>query len=255
VTGWSVTCRSVTCRFVTGWIPFPWGPVRPSGPDGREGTVTAMDWNTLAQALAYLGSAIGVAMVVPQILRIVANPRMGGVSPWTWAITATACTLWLTYGARTASMPQIPGNVLLVAGAVAIVVLVPARWSRPRRAVALLVVTLGLVLGSTALAPAQVGFLAFGIGLTGAWPQVFETVWARRGMGPSAISLTSNAMKLAAQVCWLTFALMTTDAPVLAGASMALFTNSLITSVELGRRRTAIPGAAGLTRQLVGSEA
>ena len=34
-----------------------------------------------------LGSAIGVAMVIPQILRIVRHPHMGGVSPWTWAIT------------------------------------------------------------------------------------------------------------------------------------------------------------------------
>lgn len=213
-----------------------------------------MDLNALALTLAYAGSAIGVSVVVPQIQRILANPRLGGVSPWTWAITAASCTLWLTYGLRTGSMPQIPGNVLLVSGAVAIVVLVPAAWSRSRRAVALAATTAGLVLGSTFLAPAQVGFLAFGIGMTGMWPQVYETVWARRGMGPSAISLTSNGLKVAAQVCWLTFAILTMDLPVLAGASMALMSNGLVSGVEIARRKGASTTPFAMP-ELVGSQA
>lgn len=198
-----------------------------------------MDTHTFALSLAYLGSAIGVVMVMPQILRIVRHPHMGGVSPWTWSLVAVSCSLWLTYGVRSSSLPQIPGNVLLIAGAVSIVLLVPAKWSRRRRAGGLAASALLLLLASTRLAPEQVGFLAFGIGMVGMWPQVYETTWARRGMGPSAISLTSNALKFAAQVCWLTFAILTTDLPVVAGAVMALSTNSVITSVELGRRRRA----------------
>lgn len=195
--------------------------------------------NALAQALAYLGAAIGVAMVVPQIQRIVANPRLAGVSPWSWAITASACTMWLTYGVRSGSMPQIPGNIFLVAGAITIVLLVPAAWSRRRRAAALGAVIPLLVLGSMLLTPEQVGFLAFGIGMTGIWPQVHETVWVRRGMGPSAISLTSTGMKIAGQVSWFSFAVMTADLPVLAGSSVALVGNVVITSVEVSRRRRA----------------
>lgn len=203
-----------------------------------------MDTYSFAHALAYLGSAIGVVMVMPQILRIVRHPHMGGVSPWTWSLVAVSCSLWLTYGVRSGSMPQVPGNVLLIAGAVSIVLLVPAAWSRRRRAGGLAASALILLLASTQLAPEQVGFLAFGIGLFGMWPQVYETAWARRGMGPSAISLTSNALKVAAQVCWLTFAILTTDLPVLAAAVMALSTNSVITSIELGRRRAAPMGVA-----------
>ncbi len=36
-----------------------------------------MSITTLALGLAYLGSAIGVAMVIPQILRIVRHPHDG----------------------------------------------------------------------------------------------------------------------------------------------------------------------------------
>jgi uncharacterized protein with PQ loop repeat len=203
-----------------------------------------MDAHTLAHSLAYLGAAIGVVMVMPQILRIVGHPDMGGVSPWTWSLVAVSSALWLTYGVRSDSLPQIPGNMLLIAGAVTIVLLVPAVWSRRRRAGSLTVTALLLLLASTRLAPDQVGFLAFSISMVGVWPQVYETVWARRGLGPSAISLTSNGLRVAAQVCWLTFAVMTMDLPVLAGAVMALSANTVITSVELGRRRAAVAAVA-----------
>lgn len=215
-----------------------------------------MNTHTLALLLAYVGSAIGVAMVVPQILRIVRHPNMTGVSPWSWAVMAVSCSLWLTYGVRSGSLPQIPGNVALIAGAVAIVLLVPAAWSRRRRAVMLAASVLFLVAQSTRLEPETVGFLAFGIGLVGMWPQVYGTVWARRGMGPSAISLTSNSLKVGSQLCWLSFALLTTDTPVIVSALLALSANGIVTTVELGRRRADPASAnAGVRRELVGADA
>ncbi len=210
----------------------------------------------LGTLLAYLGSAIGVAMVIPQILRIVRHPHMGGVSPWTWAITVVSCTTWIAYGVRTGSMPQIPGNILLVSGAVAIVLLVPAAWSRSVRAVGLALTTVAMVLVSTLLEPEVAGFFALAIGLTGMWPQVFETVWLRRGMGPSAISLTSQLLKVVSQLCWLAFAVLTLDVPVLVAAIMTLGTNFVITGVEIARRRgaDALPEPVRV-RELVGAEA
>lgn len=196
-----------------------------------------MELHTFAQLLAFAGSAVGVVMVAPQIVRTVKHPHLGGVSPWSWAITVVACTLWLTYGLRSGSIPQVPGNVFLVSGAVAIVLLVPAEWSRARRAWALLGVTSTLVLFSTYLSPEQVGFFAFGIGLFAAWPQVFETVWLRRGMGPSALSMTSQVLKVVGQVLWLSYAVLAVDAPVIVAAVVALSTNALIALVEASRRR------------------
>ena len=196
-----------------------------------------MDVLVLAQVLAYIASAIGVVMVAPQIARIVKNPTHGGVSPWTWAITSVSCSLGLTYGLRTGSMPQVPGNVLLVSGAVAIVLLVPAAWSRRRRALGLVAAAAALILVSTRLSPEEVGFFALAIGLTGMWPQVYETVWLRRGQGPSAISMTSQVLKLASQSLWMTFALITIDVPVIVAATMTLSTNLVVTVVEYARRR------------------
>jgi len=189
--------------------------------------------------LAYAGSAIGVAMVVPQILRIVRNPGLGGVSPWTWAITAVSCSIWMFYGFRVGSFPQIPGNVFLISGAVAIVLLVPAAWSRRARAAGLVAVTAALLAVGSVLEPETVGFLAFGIGLLGMWPQVFETVWLRRGMGPSALSLTTQGLKVGSQLLWLSFAILSGDMPVLVSAIVALSTNAVVTTVEYARRRSA----------------
>lgn len=196
-----------------------------------------MDVLVLAQVLAYIASAIGVLMVAPQIVRIVKNPTLGGVSPWTWAITSVSCSLWITYGLRSGSMPQVPGNIFLVSGAIAIVLLVPAAWSRRSRALLLVGVAAVLIAVSTRLSPEAVGFLALAIGLTGMWPQVFETVWLRRGMGPSAISMTSQVLKLVSQCLWMTFALITIDVPVIVAATMTLSTNLVVTVVESARRR------------------
>jgi uncharacterized protein with PQ loop repeat len=207
------------------------------------------------EVLAYVASAIGVAMVVPQIHRIVRNPAMGGVSPWTWAVTVVSCTVWISYGVRTASMPQVPGNILLVAGAASVVLLVPVAWRPRTRALVLAVLTTGVVLVSLRLPAEAVGFLALGIGLFGMWPQVFETVWLRRGMGPSAVSLTSTSLKLASQSLWLTFAFLTADRPVLVAATMLLATNTIVAVVERSRRRAVASGQATAPKPtLVGAE-
>jgi len=208
-----------------------------------------VDLHTFALLLAYAGSAVGVVMVAPQIVRTVKHPHLGGVSPWSWAITVVACTLWLTYGLRSGSMPQVPGNVFLVSGAVAIVLLVPAEWSRARRAWSLLGITATLVLFSTYLSPEQVGFFAFGIGLFAVWPQLFETVWLRRGMGPSALSMSSQVLKVVGQFLWLSYALLAVDSPVIVAAVVALSTNAVIAGVEASRRR-----AVGTTEPLLADE-
>jgi uncharacterized protein with PQ loop repeat len=199
-----------------------------------------VDLSAFAQLLAYIASGVGVVMVAPQIVRTIKHPHLGGVSPWAWSLTVVACTLWMTYGVRSHSMPQIPGNVLLVSGAFAIVLLVPAGWSRGRRAAYLLSAVATMVLFSTYLTPREVGFLAFGIGLFGAWPQVFETVWLRRGMGPSALSMTSQVLKVVGQLLWLSYAVIVVDVPVEIAASVTLCTNLVIAVVEASRRAAVV---------------
>ena len=113
-----------------------------------------MSVTTFAVCLAYVGATLGVAMVVPQLLRTVRHPDLGGVSPSSWGLTALACLTWLTYGVRTATIPQIPGNVLLVSGAVSIALLVPSPVSRSTRAL-VLATAAAVMLGLAFAVPAE----------------------------------------------------------------------------------------------------
>jgi uncharacterized protein with PQ loop repeat len=191
----------------------------------------------LIQSLAYLGASLGVAMVVPQIVRTVRHPALSGVSPVAWSMTVLACSSWLTYGLRTRSVPQIPGNVLLVSGAVAIVLLVPSAWSRGRRA-ALLGGAWGAVMVLAWTMPVGwVGYFALGMGLMSAWPQVYDSVAGlRAGAGESGVSIGTWSLKVVSQTCWLVYAVATAQTPVAISATVALSTSLTLVAVESYRR-------------------
>jgi uncharacterized protein with PQ loop repeat len=190
--------------------------------------------HTLALTIAYAASVVGVITVVPQILRTVRHPNMRGVAPLSWAISAVACTGWITYGVRAGVAPQIPGNVLLVAGAVAIVLLVPSPLSRSLRALLLLTAAMAVVGVSTLLPAEGVGYLAFGIGLFSAWPQVFATLRGTRE--DAGVSLTTFSLRTAAAVGWLSYAVIARDVPVVLSAMIMLSTTLLVLVVEASRR-------------------
>lgn len=193
-----------------------------------------MTSHSLAVTIAYVASVVGVITVVPQILRTVRHPHMGGVAPLSWAISVVACTAWVTYGVRAGVAPQIPGNVLLISGSAAIVLLVPSTLSRSRRALLLLTAVLAVVSVSTRLAPETVGYLAFGIGLFSAWPQVFATLRGRREA--AGVSLTTFSLRTAAALGWLSYAVLARDVPVLLSATVMLSTTLLVLVVEASRR-------------------
>src|SRR4051794_18529250 len=96
-----------------------------------------MQLHTIAEASGYLGSILGIAMVVPQIVRTYRNRTVPGVSALSWALTAVACLTWMFYGVRTGEMPQTPGNVLMGAGAVVVVLAAPSSTPVALRALGL----------------------------------------------------------------------------------------------------------------------
>jgi uncharacterized protein with PQ loop repeat len=193
----------------------------------------------LVQSLAYLGAVLGVAMVVPQVVRTVRHPALSGVSPVAWSLTVLACSTWLTYGVRTATVPQIPGNVLLVSGAVAIVLLVPSVWSRRRRALLLGAVWSLVMLLAWTMPPGWVGYFALVVGLFSAWPQVYDSVAGlRAGTGESGVSITTWSIKVVSQTSWLVYAVATAQVAVTISATVALSTALLLVAVESYRRST-----------------
>jgi uncharacterized protein with PQ loop repeat len=134
-----------------------------------------MSLHAVAVGTGYVGSALGVAMVVPQIVRTLRDRTMPGVSALSWALTALACSSWLLYGVRTGEMPQVPGNVLLISGAVAVALLVPSAVRVEARVAAL--VAAALVIGAVAAAAplAVLDAVAIGMALISSVPQTVAT--------------------------------------------------------------------------------
>ena len=198
-----------------------------------------MTVHSLGLLLAYVGALLGVAMVVPQIARTLRHPALTGVSPIAWALTVLCSTAWLTFGVRTGTWPQVPGNLLLIAGAVAIVLLVPSPWSRPRRAAMLLAATTVVLAASLTMDAVAVGYLGFAIGLCAVWPQLVDSYGNWRTGRESGLSLVSWNVKLLASCCWLAYALILGDRPVLIASTFALATILAVFAMETSARQSA----------------
>jgi uncharacterized protein with PQ loop repeat len=195
-----------------------------------------------AAATGYLGATLGVAMVVPQILRTFRDRALPGVSAMSWALTALGCMTWLLYGVRAAEIPQIPGNILIVSGAVVLVLAVPSATSVPVRAVQLGVPAL-LVIGlATVLPPTAIGFLAFGIGLLSALPQTVRSLTRQRA-STSAVSVLAWLLRAASQLSWLIYAILVHDLPVMISTTVVLSSALVVVATEL-RPRPGVPAAA-----------
>ena len=196
-----------------------------------------MDLPSLALPLAYIGALLSVGMVLPQLTRTIRNPALTGVSATSWALTSLACLTWLIYGVRANVLPQVHGNILMVVGAVAVVLLVPSAWSRSRRVVSLVASATIIVLVSMLVPPSVVGYLAFGISMIAVWPQVVDSYGTWRTGVESGLSLTTWSVKIAATVCWLSYATITTDVPVLIASSLGLVANIAILGFESSARQ------------------
>lgn len=186
----------------------------------------------VSEGFGFLGAAVGVVMVVPQMIRVLRHPRLAGVSGASWSLTAMACLTWLGYGIRTRQLPQIPGNVLLVSGAAAIVLLVPGSLSRSRRAVGLLAAATIICALVAGLPPRQVGFVAFAITLIASWPQLYDSFRSWQSRRRSAVSVPAWTLRALSQVCWLTYAIGTRDSPVIVSAGVTLTSASVLVALE-----------------------
>jgi uncharacterized protein with PQ loop repeat len=189
-----------------------------------------------------VGAALGVAMVVPQIVRIVRHPSLPGVSPMSWALTTLACLSWMTFGIRTGATPQVPGNVLLVSGAIAVVLLANAPMARHRRGLLLAAGAAALV-GVAWVIPAHtVGYFAFGVGLFSVWPQLYDSIGNWRARVSSGVSVSAWGLRIASQMCWLAYAIGTDDVPVGIAATVTLSTAIATVALEVAARAPAFTG-------------
>lgn len=188
--------------------------------------------HAIAIAAGYIGAALSVGMVVPQLMRTLRHGSLGGVSAISWLITAAACFTWLLYGVKGHVWPQIPGNALIVPGAAAIVLTTPARLTRTQRA-ALLGATAGVLIASTLFVPPDaLGYLAFGISLVSALPQTLASVRRRRA-GRSAVSIPAWSMRGGAQVFWLFYGFTMHNGPVVVAGLVTVVSAVVVIGAEV----------------------
>ncbi len=194
------------------------------------------------QYLGYLGAAIGVCMVIPQITRTYRNRALGGVSVLSWSLNGLSSFTWLLYGIRASEMPQIPGNVLIVSGSVVIALAVPSPAHRARRALTIGLAAMVLVAMATVVPPTAVGFLAFGLGIVSMLPQTVRSLRRRAGE-VSAVSVPTWILFALSQACWLGYGVAARDIVVTISASWIMASSTAISLSEVRQRRR--PGLAG----------
>src|SRR4051794_7778572 len=198
-----------------------------------------MQLHPIAEASGYLGSILGVAMVVPQIVRTYRNRTLPGVSAMSWALSAVACLAWMLYGVRTAEIPQIPGNVLLVSGAVVVVLAVPSSASVALRALGLGASSGALVVAAFVAPPIATGIVGFALAVVSGVPQIVVSLTRRART--SGVSLLTWWLRLASQACWLFYALVLGDVVVAVSASFLLASAALVLGAEIARKPAAAP--------------
>lgn len=196
------------------------------------------DLHSLAVASGYLGAALGMGMVIPQIARTLRNRSMPGVSALSWSLTAISCSTWLLYGVRAQELPQIPGNVVIVSGAILIALLVPSATAPRIRATRLVALLAAVGTVAAVAPPTMLGLLAFAIGLVSSWPQLITSL-TRPAHVPSAVSISAWLMRCASQAAWLFYALVLHDLAVTIAATVTLTSALVILAVELKRRPAA----------------
>jgi len=214
-------------------------------------TASGVDLHALALPVGYLGAALGVGMVIPQIARTLRDRARLGVSATSWGLSALSCLAWLLYGIRSGEVPQIPGNVLIVTGSALIVLLVPSPHSVAARAGRLGLPAGVLIALAAFVPPAAIGLIAFAIGIVAALPQVVKSLTGQRSE-ISAVSIPAWVLRAASQVAWLAYALILHDIVVTISASFILVTSSTLVIAESRRRPAPAAESAELGTDALG---
>jgi len=205
-----------------------------------------MSTSVSIQTLGYLGATLGVLMVAPQIARTLRDRARPGVSAMSWSLTGLSCLTWLLYGIRADEPPQIPGNIFMVTGAIFVVLAIPSPLTVRSRALRFGLPAAALIGLAFVLPPAALGFVAFGIGLVSALPQLARSLAGRAG-AESGVSVLSWLLRAASQVAWLSYALALHDVVVTISASFILASALVLVLIESSRRSA--PSTAGTLAQ------
>jgi uncharacterized protein with PQ loop repeat len=175
-----------------------------------------------ASAFALMGMLLTMALSVPQIALLRRAQAIGSLSGATWELAAASYATWVVYGLVLPIYPQVPGNLLACVGSIAVVAGIARRrrsWVRP-------LLTWLLVLGVALLVSSRwgavgLGWVAFVTTITRTVPQIWVLAWRDYAGG---VSRGAWSLAAAGSGCWLVYAVLTDDKPVLASTAVGLLT-------------------------------
>jgi uncharacterized protein with PQ loop repeat len=199
-------------------------------PDGVDNA-----WWQPIELLGLVAGTLGLAIALPQALKIHRLGQTDGVSVLTWFLMFASCSAWFGYGLRTASLSQASTNFIALAldAWLLLLLLRPHRW---RHAV-LIAVFVAMVTASLFLPILAMSALLVSFSLV-RWPQAITSLrrWRARQPVP-AVSYLTWSMALASTSLWGIYAIATDRSVVLAASIISATAAVLILAATAAANR------------------
>lgn len=181
-----------------------------------------MSRSDIGTLFALAGMAFTVALSIPQLVLLRRATQIGSLSGTTWELAAASYATWVVYGLVLPIYPQVPGNFVACCGSVAVVAGIALRrgsWVRP--VATWTAVLLAAFLAYSWWGAVGLGWLAFLTTVTRSAPQVWVLL---RQDYTGGVSRGAWSLAAAGSGCWLVYAVLADDRPVLASTTIGVTT-------------------------------
>ncbi|WP_459642810.1 PQ-loop domain-containing transporter [Kineococcus sp. NUM-3379] len=206
--------------------------------------VAALTPETLVHTVGLTAATLGVLTSVPQVARLLRDPRAEGLSPASSLLGVLAAGSWLTYGVLLLDPAQLVGNVPGLLGAVLTAALVYRRTGLRQAHGQVLTAAWALALaGVWFLAGVQgVGIAATVVSLVKMAPQIGVVL---RGGSLAALSPGTYLLATVAAVLWTVYGLALGQGSVIACSAISAVLSAFVLSRRCPPRRVVLALHAG----------
>lgn len=184
---------------------------------------------TLSTIAGTIATALGVAFIWPQVIRVYAKRSVEGVSATSQLVGLSGTLMWLAYGIGTSSLPIVLSNLNIEIACIALVVMLVRKG-------ALNVWKPIVVFGSTAVfclifvsnSPTVIGAAGVVVGTPAIIPQVWRAIRSTHLYG---VSVSSYTLLAAMGTSWFTYGLSIGD-PVVSYPNLVLIPSATYVAVR-----------------------
>lgn len=190
----------------------------------------------LHEIIGLTAGLLGLAVSVPQLLKVRASGRSDGVSVVTWVVSLISYSAWFGYGLRTDSISQLFTNFVA-----AVLTLTLVRELLRERTLQWVTASIGMVLvpAGLQLVPMRLLELLLTSFLLSRIPQLLASWGNWRHARISQVSIGTWVLASLGGPLWFTYALLDGRTLVMFTSSFMFLTGAMIIALELSARRRA----------------